>query len=345
MDESGQAQTGITPDSHEDGAVPTAADESAHVEESGAEDGTVPRHRRGYAWLARRWEFTRQGFTPAVWVLLVLTLATGVYGWRYRPNITVPQPPISSVLIAFTPGHAAHSPISVDVRLVQDDPPPDGGSPRVTLAITLSGHAFTHDGWYVAAYVPVGVRVNTKGTKPRLEKVDTISPGTAAVTLNPGPQQGGTFTELLEWDNLTSGPMQVSGANLMAVFPDLAVRNQTNTGIFPPGPAVTVRRELVPGGGFTYLNGPPPEKVEGPTWLWAPVTGYVDDPGTPLLNAEARSAPLDEKAQAAQFYSGVAFGVAASAFIAGVVEFVNAGRRRRDPGSRPAEGAGRQRRR
>ena len=40
-----------------------------------------------------------------------------------------------------------------------------------------------------------------------------------------------------------------------------------------------------------------------------------------------------DRAQTAQFYSGIAFGVAAAGFIAGVVEFVNAGRDERDAGS------------
>ena len=65
---------------------------------------------------------------------------------------------------------------------------------------------------------------------------------------------------------------------------------------------------------------------------------------TSPLDAEARSAALDGQTQTAQFYSGVAFGVAASAFIAAVAEFVNKGRRERDAASKPTGQAKRRRR-
>jgi hypothetical protein len=80
-----------------------------------------------------------------------------------------------------------------------------------------------------------------------------------------------------------------------------------------------VTPELDPGSDFAYLGGPPPDHFAGPFWVWKPATGHAT--GTVLnspLDAEARSAALDGQAQTAQFYSGVAFGVAASAFIAAV---------------------------
>jgi hypothetical protein len=110
-------------------------------------------------------------------------------------------------------------------------------------------------------------------------------------------------------------------------------------------PLVTVTPELDPGSDFAYLGGPPPDHFAGPFWVWKPDTGHAT--GTVLnspLDAEARSAALDGQAQTAQFYSGVAFGVAASAFIAAVAEFVNKGRRERGAASKPAGRAKRRRR-
>jgi hypothetical protein len=51
---------------------------------------------------------------------------------------------------------------------------------------------------------------------------------------------------------------------------------------------------------------------------------------------EAKSAMVDAQDQAALFYSGIAFGVAASALIAGVVEFVNAKRGKSPADTGPA---------
>lgn len=111
-------------------------------------------------------------------------------------------------------------------------------------------------------------------------------------------------------------------------------------------PLVTVTPELDPRSDFAYLGGPPPDHFAGPFWVWKPDTGHAT--GTVLnspLDAEARSAALDGQAQTAQFYSGVAFGVAASAFIAAVAEFVNKGdangaRPRSQLDERNAAGAG-----
>jgi hypothetical protein len=72
----------------------------------------------------------------------------------------------------------------------------------------------------------------------------------------PRPAAKRGYTALLEWSNLTSGPMQVIGANLVAVFPMVTVINETNNDFASmPSPPVTLDRTLVPGGDFTCQGG------------------------------------------------------------------------------------------
>jgi hypothetical protein len=282
--------------------------------------------------LAAGWAYTRLGFTPAVWVLLALTVATGAYGWVTHPDTTVPQPSSSRIAVHFSAGHPARSPITVAMELTRDDPSPGVGGSTVTLDIYLSGAEFAHAGWWISADVPPGVDVPTELTvnggliNPRSH----TSNGTEYITIAPGPQQHG-YGALLKWNSLTSGPMQVIGANLVAVFPEVSVINETNNkmvSVLPP--PVTLRKTLVPGGDFTYQGGSQPDQFVGVAWEWRPEsTGTADHPV--LADApytEAKSATVDAQVQTALFYSGIAFGVAASALIAGVVEFVNVKRRK-----------------
>jgi hypothetical protein len=136
--------------------------------------------------------------------------------------------------------------------------------------------------------------------------------------------------------------MQVIGANLVAAFPQVTVVNQTSGGSDDtsgadtvPTPQVTVQRELVPEGDFTYLGGLPPNHLVGFGWTWNPETSYVDKGiAASSFDVEARSPTADERSHTAEFYSGIAFGVAAAAFIAGIAEFVNSGwRPERDTGT------------
>jgi hypothetical protein len=131
--------------------------------------------------------------------------------------------------------------------------------------------------------------------------------------------------------------LQVIGANMVAAFPSVTVINQTNTeSASVPTPMATVNRALAPGSDFTYQGGTPPDQFAGVEWQWSPVTGHVNQPLlADSLNVEAKSASLDGQAHIAEFYSGIAFGVAFAAFIACVVEFVKAERRKRDPDPRP----------
>ena len=294
---------------------------------------------RAKAWIRRRltaaWAYTRGGFKPAVWVLLLLTIAALAYGWAKRPDTTIPQPPSSTIEVHFSQGHHALSPVTVGVRLLLDSLHPGGGDgSAVTLAIDLSGEDFTHGGWRVYADVPAGVNV----TDPQDSPPPYVSDGIAYVSIAPGPQRSGGYTALLEWKNLTSGPMQVIRANLAAAFPAVTVINETsNDSAFVPTPQVTVTRALVPRSDFTYQAGSQPDQFVGVEWQWSPVTGTVNVPQVAdVLDVEAKSPSLDGPDQTAQFYSGIAFGLAAAAFITGVVEFVKAERRRQDAESRPS---------
>jgi hypothetical protein len=275
--------------------------------------------------------FTRRGLTPTVIVLAVLAVGPFVYGWLHRPDTSVPQPLTSHVEIDLSPRHPLLSPITVGISL-------SGRGGAATVYIDLAGGEFTQTGWSVSALVPAGVEPDGA------QVVSPASQGMDEVSFAPGPQRDGKYTAQLNWYNLTSGPLQVTGANLMAVFPDVTVvTNQSD--LVTPTLLVTVTQELDPGSDFAYLGGPPPDHFAGTRWVWKPVTGYAT--GTVLtspLDAEARSAALDGQAQTAQFYSGVAFGVAASAFIAAVAEFVNKGRRERDAASKPTGQAKRRRR-
>jgi hypothetical protein len=277
------------------------------------------------------WAYTRGGFKPAVWVLLALTVATLAYGWVNRPDTTIPQPPTSSIEVDFSAGHHALFPVTVGVRLLRYASfPGSGGASTVRLAIDLSGEDFTHAGWQVHADVPTGVDV----IEPQNNPHPYTSDGTTYVDIAPGPQPRGAYTALLEWKDLTSGPLQVIRANLVAALPSVTVTNETNNDqTAVPEPSVTVNRVLEPGGDFTYQAGFPPDQFVGVEWQWSPVIGKVNGQQVvDVLDVEAKSAALDGPDQTAQFYSGIAFGLAASAFIAGVVEFVKAERRRQNPG-------------
>jgi len=135
----------------------------------------------------------------------------------------------------------------------------------------------------------------------------------------------------VEWPNQRAGAgdRREYGGRVSSV----TVINTTTSDSSPvPTPQVTVNRALLPGGDFTYQAGPQPDRFVGVEWQWNPVIGNVQDPDlTASFNLEARSASADGHDQAAQFYSGIAFGVAASAFIALVVEFVDADRRKAPP--------------
>lgn len=264
--------------------------------------------------LTTTWAYTRSGFTPAVWVLFIVTVAAAAYGGMKHPGTAVPQPPSSSIEVDFGPDHPALSPVTVGVVLAQD-----------ALEIDLTGADFAHAGWWVYADVPPGVDTNGALDNYPSHTAD----GTDYVYIAPGAQPGGRYTARIQWKDRTSGPVQVIGANMAAAFPSVTVINTTSDSSSVPTPQVTVNTALLPGSDFAYQAGLQPDRFVGVEWQWSPVIGNVQDPDLAAsFTVEARSASADGQDQTAQFYSGIAFGVAASAFIALVVEFVDADRRK-----------------
>jgi hypothetical protein len=276
-------------------------------------------------------EYMQGGLIPVVWLLLSLTIATAAFGWAKRPDTTVPQPASGYVEVDFTHGHPALSPVTVVVTLSRDQDSPVGGG-GTTMTIELAGDDLRHVGWSVAADVPSGVEVITgRPYHPY------TSQGMSYLAIAPGPQLGGTYEAVLEWNNLASGPLQVTGATMAAALPRVVVINQTKTeSEHVPMPSATVKEALIPGGDFTYQSGPVPTRLVGYEWQWKPETGNVNN--TELASGftvEAKSALLDGQDHVTEFYSGIAFGISAAAGITCLVEFVKADRRKRHPA--PAE--------
>jgi len=312
--------------------------EPAQVEEPVVEDDTA-------AGRSRVRSFLRRGLTATVVVLMVLAAGAFTFASWIHPDTAVPQPESSSIEVDFSPAHSAHSPVTVGVRLILDQSASNGGFP-VTLAIDLAGEDLAHTGWSLHALVPAGVSVNGAiSNNPRTGEVYPLSDGLEGVYIAPGPVPQRAYTALLEWNNLTSGPVQVIGANLAAEFPDVAVINQSpvnSTGATSePAPPLTISETFFPSEDFACLGGLPPNRIDGGTWSWKPATGSVNDPALALpFEVEARSPTADERSNNQEFQSGIFFGVAAAAAIAAIQEFINSARRkeRKAPGQAAAEG-------
>jgi hypothetical protein len=285
----------------------------------------------------RALEYTRGGLVPVVWLLLALTAAAVAFGWVNRPETTVPQPGTSLIEVHFGQGHPALAPVTVSVFLSRDDVTSgDGGG--ITMTIDLQGQDLARAGWSVTEVVPSGAESPYPGSG-----ISTYtSRGTSYLTAAPGPQRSDKYEVDLEWHDLRSGPLQVTGATMAAVLPQVSVIDDTTseTEQVPPT-QVTVNEAVEPGTDFTYQSGSAPDQVTGYEWQWKPVTGTVNGP---LLNAEftveAKSAMLDGEGHVTEFQSGIAFGIAAAAAVSAAVEFVKAKRgttkrtprRRRQPG-------------
>lgn len=304
--------------------------EPGHVESTAAGDGTALNHPGDESGPMRMWAFARRGFTVTVAVLLVLAIATGVYGLLRLPNSMIPKPASSTISLAFSPGHYARWAITVQVFLS-----PFGKG--VDLDIDVVGNDLTHAGLTVSALVPIGVQVPADFNYAQSWKVSSFG-DTSEVDFIPGVMRDREFKANLAWPDLTSGPMQVIGANLVATFPDVVLANVPGNAspVVPvPTPQMTVTQYLDPGEDFHYLSGPPPDNYgdltksitvdSPPGWSWKPDTGREV---LGITDVEAQSATKDDEAHTAEFDSGVALGVAAAALIAGIQEFVNSGRRR-----------------
>ena len=291
-------------------------------------------------------------------ILTVLWAIPLAYAIWVLPNTAVPAPQASSVEVDFSPGHPARSPLSVAIGFSREQQF-DSNNFQMDLAIYLNGPDLVHIGWSIIAIVPRGVQVN--GAMGNSASLGRVSPYAGSSTkdevyIAPGPQRRGTYEALLIWNNLSSGPMQVNGANLAAVFPDVTAENRTTDSPNPtaiPQPQISVTRELVPFGDFAYLGGLPPNQVNDSAWSWQADTSLVNagaEPYSPGLDVEARSPTLDASSSTNEFRSGIAFGIAAAAFIGFATEFVKAVAKAREDsrvettravtGATPAEATG-----
>lgn len=284
-------------------------------------------------WLPRRWlRWLGHGISAVVITLTVLWAIPLAYAIWVLPNTAVPRPQASSVEVDFSSGHPARSALSVAISFSREQQF-DSNSFQMDMAIYLNGPDLVRVGWSITAIVPRGVQVNGAiGNSAALGRVSPYAGSSIKdeVYIAPGPQRRGTYQALLIWNNLSSGPMQVNGANLAAVFPDVTAENWTTDSPNPPAipqPQMSVTRELVPFEDFAYLGGLPPDQVNDSAWSWQADTSLVNagaEPYSPGLDVEARSPTLDASASTDEFRSGIAFGIAAAAFIGFATEFVKA---------------------
>jgi hypothetical protein len=290
------------------------------------EEPKPPWHKRTRAYL-------RRGATSTVGLLTVIGIATGIYAYHLRPDSTLPQPSEPSVDLIFGPKYFASAPLTMTVWLRTQSMSPTGTT--MVMDIDLTGKDLTQPGWALLASVPSGVDALDPYNNPRFGRVTPQVGGGDEVYITPEPARQGTYSVALVWNNLTSGPMQVRGANLAATFPDVTVENDTSgTGpnaVTVPTPVVTLSRELQPPGtDYAYIGGLPPDHQDLVTWSWNPPSGFQAGGSTSFgpMTIEARSASADEESHSAEFQSGIFFGVAAAALIVALQEFLNAARKK-----------------
>lgn len=289
-----------------------------------AEDSVRLERSQGLSYAARIKGFVGRGLTATVIVLALLGAVVTAYAFWVRPDTAVPQPQQSNVEIDFSPGHSAVSPITAKISLSRDY----YGKGSV-LDIELTGADLAHTGWSIYMTVPIGVRLNVPWTGQVLR--DSLSNALNAVVLDPGPQADGRYSTLLIWDDLHSGPMLLDGANLAAYIPDFTVDNWESSGTSNgkptvPEPQISVTRQLEPDGDFTYVGGQSPDQINNSGWSWKAAQPITINGGGGALSSgvyvEGRSPAAELQSNNAIFKSGIAFGVAASAFIAAIQEFV-----------------------
>jgi hypothetical protein len=331
---SGQRDRAAEPETSEPSSAPSP--ESA----AGEED----QERTGRSQLGRARAYLRRGISATVLVLVVLAAGTVVGGLLLKPDTSVPQPGSSSVEVDFSPAHPARSPVAVGVELTDDVT--GGYGSGMTMAITLAGADLAQKDWSVIAEVPAGVQLDGQiAGDPRTGRVANVTDArtgqtTTFVYLVPGPMISGKYSVILTWDNLSSGPMQVRGPYLAAAFPDVIVKNITPSGSHGqdamPMPPVTAQDTLETYSDYVFLGGMPPDHFDNFAWVWKTQAGHVNEGDIAIpLAMEAQSPADDQQTHTKEFYSGIAFGIAAAAFIACIQEFMTTARSRHKSGGNP----------
>src|SRR5712691_2018553 len=300
---------------------PLIAGESPLSTDDASDHPKSSRARRILAWI-------RHGVTPTVCLLWVLGIAIGVWAYRLRPESALPQPGRATLYLIFEPRHFADAPIGINLQIDKE------GSSGAGIGIYIQGRDLKQPGWKLLAYVPHGVHPPGPYETLALGRITQRDASGDVVDIAPGPLPKGEYGTFLAWNNLSSGLMQTRNANLVARFPAIVVENDTSeeppNASTPPNPQVTLSRVLHPGSSdYAYLGGPPPDRVGFSTWSWNQVSGKSGSGITSFasMTIDARSAVKDEKSHSAEFQSGVLFGVAAAALIAGLQAFMNTNRK------------------
>jgi hypothetical protein len=302
--------------SAEDRAAPGPDSTRSATEISGpAEDssGHLPLFTRVRAWV-RLW------FPATALVLALLGIVVIIYGFWILPDTAIPQPERSYVAVRYSLDHSATAPITMTVTLTYGDPYANKGA--IEMDISLQGTAFLrHATLSMLITVPTGVQLfYSKGRVIRHYQGDATQDAVYVKGTNDAAEAN------LIWHDDHSAPLQVHGANLAAWFPDVDLMDLST---FPEPRKVNVIWNLdLNGMDFTYLAGRPPDKFDpSGYWTWkSRAINSIQGGGGPLAPGfylEARSITAEESANAAEFKSGIAFGVAAAALIAAIQEFVS----------------------
>jgi hypothetical protein len=283
---------------------------------------------------ARAGKMLRRGLTATTVCLAVGAVVITALAWLRLPDTGLPTPMAAHLEIDFSHGYAPVADMVVDLQLMTNASPlPD----LVTLGVDLIGPDFAQPNWSMRLDAPSGV-----GVAGTAERGVTVLPGSrgsgrSEVRVSPGAVPGGRYSLLLDWPDTRHGPVQVRGADLAAVFPDVLVNDQDAA-----SPArAKVSWLLYVGRDFTFLVGDPPDRVEASgAWAWDPgLSGVSGHDELIPPSVQARSPSAEERAHTAEFGAGVLFGVAASVGVAAVQEFLRGAVLRRRKGRRSMQRA------
>jgi hypothetical protein len=299
----------------------------ASQEPGSGEDGIGFDLNQNRSRIARIKSFVRRGLTPTVIVLALLGAAVTVYAVQVLPDTAIPKPAPSQIGINFSSGHPTSSSIKAAITLTRGIANSHGDY-GIILDVELAGADLAHNGWSIHMIMPTGVRLDL----PSTGRVGRSLGGNAQnmVVFNPGPQADQKFSALLFWNDLHSGPVQIHGANLSAWFPDIILDNQnsgSNNGTpSVPKPQLSVTRALEEFGDIAYVGGQSPDQIKDSIWSWKTVEPIPVNEGggilSPGVRVEARNVVTEQLSSNAVFRGGIAFGIAASALIAAIQEFV-----------------------
>jgi hypothetical protein len=243
-------------------------------------------------WARRVGKAARRGLTPTTIGLAVVAVVIAALAWWWLPDAGLPTPPAAHLVIDFGGGYAPVADVAADLQLMTNASPlPD----LVTLGVDLTGLDFAQPNWSMRLDAPSGVGV--LGTaKPGV----TVAPGRGGrseVRVSPGAVPGGRYSLLLDWSDTRHGPVQVRGADLAAVFPDVVVNDHDAAS----RATARVSWLLYVGRDFAVLAGKPPDRVGASgAWTWdAGLSGVSGHNALIPPSVQARSPSAEERAHTA----------------------------------------------